>query len=296
MSLEVGLRDMKSRTGKHGVPIYHVDAFTNQLFRGNPAAVCLLGREYNDLTLQSVAAEMNLSETAFLRTKTAEPWKDAHHFSLRWFTPSTEVPLCGHATLAAAAVLFYDIGVSAPELLFKTRSGTLTAAMEAGQICLNFPVNRSTPISPAPAILQAMGISDFEEAQISRKAKKLLINLAREEAVRRLKPDFKRLKTIRTTDEILGIIATAKGEPPYDFVSRFFAPWIGINEDPVTGAAHTVLAPYWSDRLGKSRMLAYQVSDRGGEVSVDLRLKGRVHLIGRAVMVSKGELFLPVTS
>jgi PhzF family phenazine biosynthesis protein len=288
---------MKARTiNKQGVPIYHVDAFTDQLFRGNPAAVCLLDREWEDWVLQSVAAEMNLSETAFLRKKTSEPWKEVHRFSLRWFTPKTEVPLCGHATLAAATVLFYDVGVSAPELLFETMSGPLKAKMELGQICLNFPVNQSAPVSPIPAILEAMGISEFEEAQISRKSRKLLIHLASEEAVRRLKPDFERLKSIKTADEVLGIIATAKGEPPYDFVSRFFAPWIGINEDPVTGAAHTVLAPYWSKRLRKTRMVAYQVSDRGGEVSVELREKGRVHLIGKAVIVSKGELLLPVTS
>lgn len=287
---------MKTETiGKRSVPIYHVDAFADQLFRGNPAAVCLLNRECEDWILQSIAAEMNLSETAFLRTETAEAFMDASRFSLRWFTPKTEVPLCGHATLAAAAVLFYDVGVSTRELLFETMSGPLTATMELDQMCLNFPANRSTPVSPAPAILEAMGISKFEEAYISRKSRKLLIHLASEEAVRRLKPNFERLKSIETP-EVLGIIATAKGEPPYDFVSRFFAPWIGINEDPVTGAAHTVLAPYWSKRLGKTKMVAYQVSDRGGEVSMELRMEGRVHLIGRAVIVSKGELLLPATS
>ena len=280
---------------KQGLPIYHVDAFTDQSFRGNPAAVCLLDREHEDRILQSVAAEMNLSETAFLRTKTAQPFTDAYRFFLRWFTPKTEVPLCGHATLAAAAVLFYDVGVSAPELFFETRSGTLTARTEPSQICLNFPVNRSIPVGPIPAILKAMGISEFEEAQISRKSRKLLVHLASEEAVRGLKPNFERLKSIKTTYDILGIIATAKGEPPYDFVSRFFAPWVGINEDPVTGAAHTVLAPYWSKKLRKTRMLAYQVSERGGELTVDLRVKGRVDLIGKAVIVSKGELLLPVT-
>ena len=286
------LRKMTVKRRADRIPIYQVDAFTDEQFKGNPAAVCLLQNQYDDNTLQSIAAEMNLSETAFLYNTEEKPLKDSQFFYLRWFTPKTEVPLCGHATLATAAVLFYDIGISAIEVAFETKSGKLTARKDKNGILLDFPSDETTPINPNQDLLKAMGIAKFENAQISKKARNLLIHMQNEEILVNLKPDFQRMKTTPTNEDIKGVIVTSKGHPPYDFVSRYFAPWVGINEDPVTGAAHTVLGPYWSRILGKEEMLAYQASSRGGKLIVRVRSKDRVDLIGRAVIFSKGELYL----
>ena len=280
------------RSNKNGIPIYQVDAFTKEPFRGNPAAVCILRYPCEDNILQSIAAEMNLSETAFLRNLEEKPLKDSRLFSLRWFTPETEVPLCGHATLATAAVLFYDVDISATEVSFETRSGTLTAKQEDDGILLDFPSHEVIPVDPEQDLLGAIGISCCKSVQFSRKMRTLLIHLQDEEILRNLKPDFGRMKSIRTKEKIEGVIVTSKGHSPYDFVSRFFAPWVGIDEDPVTGAAHTILGPYWSKILGKEEMLAYQASARGGELIVKVFSKDRVGLIGSAVIVSKGELYL----
>ena len=280
------------KSSKNRIPIYQVDAFTREPFRGNPAAVCFLRYPHEDSILQSIAAEMNLSETAFLRNLDEKPLKDSRRFSLRWFTPKIEVPLCGHATLATAAVLFYDVDISAAEVSFETRSGTLTAKREDDGILLNFPSHEVIPIDPDQDLLGAIGISHWESVQFSRKTRTLLIHLEDEEILRNLKPDFGRMKSTRTKEKIEGIIVTSKGHPPYDFVSRFFAPWVGIDEDPVTGAAHTILGPYWSQILGQKEMLAYQASARGGELMVKVFPKDRVGLVGTAVIVSKGELYL----
>jgi len=241
------------RRNENRIPIYHVDAFTREPFKGNPAAVCLLRHPYEDDILQSIAAEMNLSETAFLYNLEERPFEQSKLFSLRWFTPKTEVPLCGHATLATAAVLFQDIHVSANEIFFETKSGKLTAKQDDNGILLNFPSHEAIPIEPDQDVLDAIGISDFESAQFSKKTRKLLIHLQNEEILTNLKPNFERMIYVRTRERIEGVIVTSKSRPPYDFISRYFAPWVGINEDPVTGAAHTVLGPYWSRILGKKR-------------------------------------------
>jgi PhzF family phenazine biosynthesis protein len=277
---------------KGPIPIYQVDAFTKVPFKGNPASVCILQKELEDSVLQSIASEMNLSETAFPYPLEKKPLKETRIFSLRWFTPSVEVPLCGHATLATAAVLFYDVGVSADELIFKTKSGELSAKKDAKGICLNFPSNEPVKIDAPKELVKAVGIKDFKDVAYSKRTKSLLIHLFNEEEVENLEPNYELMKTAKTKEEIKGIIVTARGKPPYDFVSRFFAPWLGINEDPVTGAAHTLLAPYWSKILKKKEMLAFQASERGGELTVRLRSNERVDLVGNAVIVSKGELYL----
>lgn len=274
------------------IPLYHVDAFTKEPFKGNPAAVCFLEQPFKDNVLGAIAAEMNLSETAFLR-KLAKSDKDQQFFSLRWFTPKMEVDLCGHATLATAAVLFYEIRIPAAEVSFETRSGTLTARPEDGGILLDLPSYETTPASPDRSFLEAVGINDFISAHFSEKTGDLLILLENEETLTNLKPDFERMKSIGTKEKIEGVIVTSKGHAPYDFVSRFFAPCLGIDEDPVTGAAHTVLGPFWSKKLGKKEMLAYQASQRGGELTVKILSPDRVGLIGNAVIISKGELYLP---
>jgi len=275
------------------VPLYHVDAFTKEPFAGNPAAVCILEKPYEDNVLKSIAAEMNLSETAFLQKLEQKHIEDSRLFSLRWFTPQTEVSLCGHATLATAAVLFYDVVLRAREVSFETRSGTLKARLEDDGILLDFPTDEATTFYPSQNVLSALGIGDFTSANYSQKTRYLLILMPDEQSLRDLKPDFERLKSAETKDKIAGVIVTSKGHAPYDFVSRFFAPWLGINEDPVTGSAHTTLCAYWAKALGKKEMQAYQASQRGGQLTVRILSPDRVGLIGNAVIVSKGELYLP---
>lgn len=262
------------------VPIVQVDAFTAAVFAGNPAAVCVLPEARDDGWMQRVASEMNLSETAFLRRRA--PPDDG--YELRWFTPAVEVDLCGHATLASAHVL-WETGRLAPAdtARFHTRSGLLTAERRGEWIELDFPATPEEPAAPPPGLVEALGASP---RYVGRSRYDVLVELDDEEAVRRLRPDFGRLAEIA----VRGVIATAcSADPGYDFVSRFFAPASGVDEDPVTGSAHCCLAPFWGRRLGKSELLARQVSARGGVVKV--RLAGdRVRIGGQAVTVLTGEL------
>ena len=259
------------------IPLLQVDAFTEHPFAGNPAAVCLLESPGDGAWMQRVAAEMNLSETAFL-----VPQDDG--FALRWFTPAVEVPLCGHATLASARVL-WERGVVAPEreIRFFTHSGVLTARRDDGWIWLDFPAQPTTP-APAPeGLLDALGV---KATAVERAGDQYVVELPSEAAVREARPDSARLRRLAAR----GVSVTSRaGAAPYDFVSRYFTPAQGIDEDPVTGSAHCRLAPYWSARLGKAECLAYQASPRGGTVRT--RLVGdRVHLGGHAVIVARGEL------
>ncbi len=275
------------------IPIYQVDAFTSEVFKGNPAAVCLLHRKLKDGVLGCIAAEMNLSETAFVYPLENTLLQDTKMFSLRWFTPKVEVPLCGHATLAAAIVLFEEIGVGSAEIEFETKSGILTAAKHEEGVCINLPMDSPTRVDPPEPLLKAIGIENLVDIQYSVQRKALLIHLPSQSDVQNLTPDYNLMTSLRLPTEIEGVIVTSKGSSPYDFVSRFFAPWVGINEDPVTGAAHTVLAPYWSRMLNKSEMLAYQASERGGELIVKFKPNGTVDLLGHGVIVLKSRLRLP---
>lgn len=262
--------------------IVQVDAFTDRPFEGNPAAVCVLSGAAPADWMQAVAAEMNLSETAFLYPK-------AGGYHLRWFTPAAEVDLCGHATLASAHVLWSE-GHLAPdqEAQFQTRSGVLTATQADGWITLNFPARLVSPISPSPTLLRALGGvqpnyvgSDGDAAEANR-----LVELESAAVVRSLQPDF----AIMTNLLAQGVIVTALADDPdLDFVSRYFAPAIGINEDPVTGAAHCYLAPYWHSKLNKTKFWARQVSARGGLLQVSHQ-GDRVFISGQAVTVLKGTL------
>lgn len=265
------------------IPIYQVDAFTAKPFAGNPAAVCLLDHAHPEEWMQSVAAEMNLSETAFL-----SPLDDG--FSLRWFTPTVEVPLCGHATLASAHTLWESGRLAAEETArFHTASGLLTARREGGRIELDFPAIPTEPgrlPDEARAALGVDPISVYATPPNDAAEQSLIIELATEAEVRNARPDFVRLG--RAVDA--GVILTARASSNgFDFVSRFFAVHFGIDEDPVTGAAHCMLAPYWNRKLGKTGMTGYQASARGGIVGV--RLDGnRVRLLGEAVTVLRGVL------
>ena len=257
--------------------IYQVDAFTQEKFKGNPAAVCLLDSPAEESWMQLVAAEMNLSETAFIH-----PAKDG--FDLRWFTPTVEVDLCGHATLACAFVL-YEEGLFAPDqkIRFHTKSGLLTATQNADLLEMDFPAEPGEEFMPPPILMRALGVTAVS-AQQNRMD--ILIEASGEEAVRALEPDFQALTEIPSR----GIIVTSPSDnPEYDFISRFFAPFYGINEDPVTGSAHCFLGPFWAHHLGKNKMCAFQASARGGVVYV--KVDGdRVKLSGHAVMVLKGEI------
>ncbi|MEM8719704.1 MAG: PhzF family phenazine biosynthesis protein [Cyanobacteria bacterium P01_G01_bin.39] len=279
-------------------PVIQVDAFTKQKFRGNSAAVCVLSFPQDDQWLQFIAREMNLSETAFLMDVSANfegVTRDRpvilHHqqqqqYDLRWFTPATEVPLCGHATLASAHVLWTE-GYADPsqELQFKTKSGILTARYQNDWIELNFPVSRSQDIPPITKLGDALGVPI---KTVSYNSLGYLVEIATAEQVSQLKPNFTLLQQLPISNVIVTSKADASSE--YDFVSRFFAPGLGINEDPVTGAAHCCLAPYWRDRLQKDQMIAYQASERGGVVKINYDGGDRVTLLGQAVTVMRGEL------
>jgi PhzF family phenazine biosynthesis protein len=263
------------------IPLIQVDAFADKPFRGNPAAVCILREPRDDSWMQDVATEMNLSETAFLL-------REQDGFRLRWFTPAVEVDLCGHATLASAHAL-WECGLLKPDqqARFFSRSGLLTADREGEWIELNFPASPAAPITPPDGLAAALGITGtyFGKSRFD-----YLIEVASEKALRALNPDFRALRAL----SVRGVIVTSRSSsPPYDFVSRFFAPGAGIDEDPVTGSAHCCLGPYWQERLGKSELLAYQASRRGGIVRV--RVAGdRVFLGGKAVTILRGELVEPV--
>ncbi|HLP88145.1 MAG TPA: PhzF family phenazine biosynthesis protein [Nostocaceae cyanobacterium] len=257
--------------------VIQVDAFTNQPFAGNPAAVCVLESSRPDEWLLNVAQEMNLSETAFLL-----PQDDG--YNLRWFTPSVEVPLCGHATLASAHVLWSE-GHLSPDtpVRFYTKSGLLIAKLQGDWIQLDFPVIHSQIVEAPPELNQALGV---EFKSVYQNYLGYLIEVESAEVVREMQPNFQLLKNIAPGNAIV----TSQGETDFDFVSRFFAPALGIDEDPVTGAAHCCLAPFWREKLGKDDFLAFQASKRGGVVKVNYDGNERVFLSGQAVTVMRGEL------
>ena len=254
-----------------------IDAFTSRAFSGNPAAVCLLDQERDAGWMQSVAAEMNLSETAFVRPL-------GEGYELRWFTPAVEVDLCGHATLAAAHALWQEERVrdSSP-IHFQTKSGLLTATGNLGLIELDFPATEAERAEPPDGLIESLGVHPMF---VGRSKFDFLVAVETEAEIRSLRPDFDTLKQV----ESRGVIVTSVADDSrFDFVSRFFAPASGIDEDPVTGSAHCCLAPFWRDRLGKDTMTAYQASARGGVVHVRVTAQ-RVILGGQAVTVWRGEL------
>lgn len=256
--------------------LYIVDAFTNRPFAGNPAAVCLVEHEQSSEWMQTVAAEMNLSETAFVRAVD-------EGFELRWFTPTIEVDLCGHATLATAHALWTEGITDQSQLQFQTRSGILTCRQTDNWIELDFPATPPTALEPPSELLEALGV---QPVFVGKSCFDWLVVVDSETIVRSLEPDFIRLAKI----PMRGVIVSSRSDDPqFDFVSRFFAPAAGVNEDPVCGSAHCCLGPYWSGQLGKSEMTAFQASPRGGILRV--RVVGdRMILGGQAVTVVRGEI------
>jgi PhzF family phenazine biosynthesis protein len=260
-----------------GQKFFQVDAFTDRPFAGNPAGVCILPEAKSEKWMRDVAQEMNLAETAFLV-------KQDDGYNLRWFTPAVEVDLCGHATLASAHILWEAGQLPAKkEARFHTKSGLLTAKQNGKLIEMNFPATPAAPVDAPPGLLRALGV----EAKYAGKSRfDYLIEVESEDMVRGLNPDIGRVKQL----PVRGVIVTAKARfDGFDFVSRFFAPAAGVDEDPVTGSAHCTLGPFWAERLGKKELTGYQASARGGIVRV--RMDGdRVHLGGQAVTVLIAEL------
>jgi len=274
------------------LPLFHVDAFASRPFTGNPAAVCLLEETRDTAWMQSVAAEMNLADTAFLLPM-------ADRLQLRWFTPKSEVDLCGHATLASAHVLkelaqagelpgqylpFWKNGC----IQFETRSGVLSAESSSDGITLDFPATGVEAVEIPHVLLESLGVSAGEVRYCGRSKFDILLHVSDAAVVRRLGPDFAALAGISTR----GVIVTALGDScDHDLVSRFFAPAAGINEDPVTGSAHCALAPYWVPQFGRSTLFGYQASSRGGLIRMELR-NDRVRLSGKAVTIARGKLLV----
>ncbi len=272
------------------VTILQVDAFTDQPFTGNPAAVCVLPTAADEGWMQAVAAEMNLSETAYLY-----PVEDG--YQLRWFTPAAEVDLCGHATLASAHVLWSEGYLAATQVArFHTRSGLLTATHADNWITLNFPAQPVTEVTATPELLKSLrGVQPTYIGHGGSAEANFLVELESAAFVRSLQPDFALMRTLPA----MGVIVTAPSEDAdYDFVSRYFAPAVGIDEDPVTGSAHCSLGPYWQAKLGKADLQASQISARGGTLQVTCQ-GDRVLIRGQAVTVLKGSLlssFVPAAT
>ncbi len=260
------------------ITIIQVDAFTDRPFRGNPAAVCLLDEPRNERWMQDVAAEMNLAETAFLQ-------KREDGYDLRWFTPTVEVDLCGHATLASAHVLWEE-GLIDPETpaRFHTRSGLLTARRDADSIELDFPADPANPVDPPQHLID--GLEGVTPVYVGKSKMNYIVAVESEAVLRGLRPDFRLLGRLEDS----GAIVTAPSDDAkFDFVSRYFVPACGIDEDPVTGSAHCCLGPYWRARLGRDQMVGFQASARGGVVHV--RVNGdRIKLGGQAVTIFRAQL------
>ncbi len=255
------------------IPIYQVDAFASEVFKGNPAAVCPLEAWLPDETLQAIAAENNLSETAFLVER-------GDDFDLRWFTPASEVDLCGHATLGSAYVIANNLKPGADAMRFHTRSGVLTVVREGESFTLDFPVLKRERLADDPEVAAALGAAPLEIWE----SMDLMAVFRGEADIRAMAPDMAKVAALNTR----GVIVTAPGEA-CDFVSRFFAPRHGIPEDPVTGSAHCITTPYWSQRLGKTKMTARQISKRGGDLVVEDKGE-RILISGRAAPYLEGRI------
>ena len=257
------------------IPIFQIDAFTSRRFGGNPAAVMPMKTFLADAILQAIAAENNLAETAFLVPEDG-------NYRLRWFTPKVEVPLCGHATLASAAVVMERLEPGRNRVVFQSASGPLAVERGRAGYTMDFPVRPSEPVAMVPELVQALGVVPIE---VLANEFNYMALLESEKLLRELAPDMAALARIGRP----GVIVTAASEGDYDFISRYFAPAKGIPEDPVTGAAHCMLAPYWAKRLGKKDFRAFQASQRGGEVVCRL-VNDRVELRGECVFYLEGEV------
>ncbi|WP_160679534.1 PhzF family phenazine biosynthesis protein [Clostridium sp. C8-1-8] len=274
---------------KRNVTLYTVDSFTEELFKGNPAGVCILDEELDDYTMQSIAKELKYSETAFILD-----FRD-NIYSIRWFTPEYEVDLCGHATLAASHVLLNDIKIPFDSILYSYNNGVIKASSEEdGKIGMDFPMDEpeANICFDYSEIQRALGVSQYNNVILGKHTGKLVFELKDEKSVTAINPDFEMLKHI-SIQGLKGVGVTATSlEQQYDFVTRYFNPWAGVNEDYVTGSVHTLLAKYWSVKKNKHDLKAKQLSSREGEIELHIIDDLRVKLTGKARIVTKGEMFL----
>lgn len=267
--------------------IFHVDSFTDIPFRGNPAGVCILEKPICDEQMQNIAREMCLSETAFVSSDSVGS------FEIRWFTPKFEVDLCGHATMAAAKILYDFYNIKEDWIAFNSKSGVIRTFRNKDEIMLDFPIDEvEREVDCSPELLQALGIKTYKKAVIGKNTRKLIIHLEDFEEVQIVMPNSKKLMEIGFDTVVKGIGVTSDGYGKYDFITRYFNPWAGVDEDPVTGSVHTLLASYWSKILNKNELLSYQASERGGEIRIKLADNKRVELWGKAVVVAVGDMLI----
>lgn len=259
------------------IPMYQVDAFTEEIFKGNPAAICILDKWIDDKLMQSIAMENNLSETAFCIV-------EEEICELRWFTPEEEIDLCGHATLATAHVIFEYLNYNSNKIKFNTKSGILVVEKDENNLIMEFPARQGVKTQLTEELIDGLG----KEPKEVYKSRDLMVIYENEKDILDLKPNMEKLKLI----DAFGIIVTAKGEK-VDFVSRYFAPLCGVSEDPVTGSAHCTLIPYWSNILGKKKMIAQQLSHRGGILKCE-DLGNKVNISGKASLFFKGEIIINI--
>lgn len=258
-----------------------VDSFTDQAFKGNPAGVCLTDKTLEDKLMQAIAQELNLSETAFVQKSEVEG-----HFSIRYFSPKMEIPLCGHATLASAKVLFDKTALS--QIHFHTAEDLdLPIRKEKEAIVMQFPVYQTTAAEAPKALLSALGLNEIVNSVYNKETHILLLEIESSQDLAQLAPDFQAL--VHTHNDINGVLVTAGGHDHYDFHSRYFWPWSGSNEDPVTGATHTFLTPYWASRLNKTKMTSFQSSPRSGFMQVELLDDQQMLIRGKAVITFEGK-------
>jgi PhzF family phenazine biosynthesis protein len=282
-------RETSREVNNPGVPVYHVDAFTREPFKGNPAVVILVDRDADDSKYQATSTELNpVSETAFLAHMGGD------EYGLRWFTPTNEIRLCGHATLATAHVVFNELKVVEPEIRFQTLSGTLKAVKSGKAIRLDFPRDNPTQAEAPSELLEELGIKHPKDVVYGPDNRYLVVVAESEAEVREAKPDPRALLGIELPLDIVGVAVTSEASGRHDIVSRFFAPWLGINEDPVTGSLHTILTPYWVEKLGKEELIAYQASPRTGEMTLS-QDNERVYVTGEAITILQGNLRIDPT-
>ena len=263
------------------IPFYWLDIFTESKFKGNPAAVCILEEELEDSQYQSIAKELNLSETAFPIKKGQSEYK------LRWFTPTIEMPLCGHATMATAYTLHKEFNTKSP-ITFHTISGDLIVEVNGNEVTLNFP-RWSFNEKPKPELLHVLGVGETNPVYYIEEMQTYGVVLDNQEQVEQLDPNFQNLLDFSTENSVMAVLVTAKGESEYDYVYRVFAPFIGVNEDPGTGIAHCSLGHYWGNVLGKKTMKSFQLSERQSEFTVGL-IENGVGITGKATPLIKGTI------